>query len=103
MNVCYNLSWIFNINKCDNVSVVNCTTSNNKEFGIHVSGINKNVEIKNCTDHFGVSIAQVDFYVTENTTLGHLISEINDAFDGRAKAVLENGKIVFNRFHLWRE
>ena len=45
-------------------------------------------------DHFGVSIAQVDLNVTENTTLGHLISEINDAFDGRAKAVLENGKIV---------
>ncbi len=52
------------------------------------------IEIKNCTDHFGVSTAQVDFYVNENTTLGHLISEINDAFDGRAKAVFENGKIV---------
>jgi len=45
-------------------------------------------------DHFGVSIAQVDLYVTENTTLGHLISEINDAFDGRAEAIFENGKIV---------
>jgi flagellar capping protein FliD len=32
--------------------------------------------------------------VTENTKIGHLINEINDAFDGTAKAVFENGKIV---------
>jgi flagellar hook-associated protein 2 len=46
------------------------------------------------TDHFGVDIDDVNLYVTDQTTLGHLISEINDAFDGRAKAVLENGKIL---------
>ncbi|MCK4292790.1 MAG: flagellar filament capping protein FliD [Planctomycetes bacterium] len=46
------------------------------------------------TDHDGVAIAQVDLSVTENTRLEHLIGEINDAFDGTAKAVLENGKIV---------
>ncbi|HUU17945.1 MAG TPA: flagellar filament capping protein FliD [Sedimentisphaerales bacterium] len=45
-------------------------------------------------DHDGVAIAQVDLPVTENTKVGHLISEINDAFDGIAKAVLENGKII---------
>jgi flagellar capping protein FliD len=46
------------------------------------------------TDHSGTPIAQVDLNVTENTTVGHLVSEINDAFDGIAKAVFENGKIV---------
>jgi flagellar hook-associated protein 2 len=45
-------------------------------------------------DHFGVDIDQVDLDITDNTTIGHLISEINDAFDGRAKAVFENGKII---------
>ena len=45
-------------------------------------------------DHDGVAIAQVDLPVNENTKVGHLISEINDAFDGIAKAVLENGKII---------
>jgi flagellar hook-associated protein 2 len=46
------------------------------------------------TDHNGVAITQVDLNVTENTTVGHLISEINDAFDGIAKATLENGEII---------
>ncbi len=46
------------------------------------------------TDHNGADIAQVDLPVTENTTVGHLISEINDAFDGIAKATLENGEII---------
>lgn len=32
--------------------------------------------------------------VTANTRLEHLIGEINDTFDGAAKAVLKNGKIV---------
>ena len=45
-------------------------------------------------DHDGDAIAQVDLSITENTRLEHLIGEINDAFDGVAKAVLENGKIV---------
>ncbi|MBA7660396.1 hypothetical protein ES703_68398 [subsurface metagenome] len=45
-------------------------------------------------DHDGVAITLVDLPVTENTKVGHLISEINDAFDGTAKAVLENGKII---------
>ena len=46
------------------------------------------------TDHNGAAISQVNFDVTENTTVGHLISEINEAFDGIAKATLENGKII---------
>jgi flagellar hook-associated protein 2 len=46
------------------------------------------------TDHFGVTITQVNLSITDNTTVGHLISEINDAFDGRAKAVFEDGKII---------
>ncbi|MHC4720851.1 MAG: flagellar cap protein FliD N-terminal domain-containing protein [Planctomycetota bacterium] len=45
-------------------------------------------------DHSGVDITAVELAVTENTRLEHLIGEINDAFDGIAKAVLENGKIV---------
>ncbi len=46
------------------------------------------------TDHNGNAITQVDLSITSNTKLEHLIGEINDAFDGIAKAVLENGKIV---------
>jgi len=46
------------------------------------------------TDHNGAAISQVNLDVTENTTVGHLISEINDAFDGIARATLENGKII---------
>jgi flagellar hook-associated protein 2 len=46
------------------------------------------------TDHDGTPITQVDLTVTANTTVGHLISEINDAFDGIAKATFENGKII---------
>jgi len=46
------------------------------------------------TDHSGSPITQVDLTVTANTKVGHLISEINDAFDGIAKATLENGKII---------
>ncbi len=45
-------------------------------------------------DHSGVAITPVELTVTSNTKLTHLISEINDAFDGVAKATLENGKIV---------
>jgi flagellar hook-associated protein 2 len=45
-------------------------------------------------DHNGSAIAQVSLNVTSNTKLSHLINEINDAFDGVAKATLENGKII---------
>jgi len=46
------------------------------------------------TDHGGNPIVQVDLSITSNTKLTHLISEINDAFDGIAKATLVNGQIV---------
>jgi len=46
------------------------------------------------TDHSGNPIAQVDLNITSNTKLTHLISEINDAFEGIAKATLVNGQIV---------
>jgi flagellar capping protein FliD len=45
-------------------------------------------------DHSGADITPVELTVTSNTKLTHLISEINDAFDGIAKATLVNGKIV---------
>ena len=50
-------------------------------------------------DHSGVNITYgadeyLDLTITENTKLTHLISEINDYFDGIAKAVFENGEIV---------
>ena len=46
------------------------------------------------TDHNGDAIQQVNVSVTRNTKLSHVIDEINDAFDGIAKATLENGKII---------
>jgi len=50
-------------------------------------------------DHNGVNITYganeyLDLTITENTKLTHLISEINDYFDGIAKAVFENGEII---------
>jgi flagellar hook-associated protein 2 len=45
-------------------------------------------------DHSGVDITPVELTITGNTKLTHLISEINDTFDGIAKATLVNGKIV---------
>jgi len=46
------------------------------------------------TDRNGVAITTVTLSLTENTRIEHLISEINDAFDGIAVARFENGKIV---------
>jgi len=46
------------------------------------------------TNHSGNPITQVNLSITSNTKLSHLIAEINDAFDGIAKATLENGKII---------
>jgi len=43
-------------------------------------------------DHNG-NVISGQFSVTSNTKLTHLISEINDAFDGRAVATLVNGEI----------
>jgi flagellar hook-associated protein 2 len=43
-------------------------------------------------DHYGNVISQ-DISITSNTKLTHIISEINDAFDGRAVATLINGEI----------
>ena len=45
-------------------------------------------------NHNGSDITPVEITITGNTKLTHLISEINDAFDGVAKATLYNGKIV---------
>jgi len=45
-------------------------------------------------NHSGVDITPVELTVTSNTKITHLISEINDAFDGIAKATFVNGKIV---------
>jgi flagellar capping protein FliD len=63
------------------------------QFGVNPLLGGEHIEITGF-DHDGVAITQVDLPVTENTKVGHLISEINDAFDGIAKAVLENGKII---------
>lgn len=46
------------------------------------------------TDHNGNAITQVNLSINDNTKISHLIDEINDAFDGIARATLENGKIV---------
>jgi len=46
------------------------------------------------TDKSGAAITPVVLNVTGNTRIEHLIGEINDAFDGIAKAVFENGKII---------
>jgi flagellar hook-associated protein 2 len=46
------------------------------------------------TDHFGNAITQVNLNITSNTKLSHIVDEINDAFDGIARATLVNGEIV---------
>ena len=42
----------------------------------------------------GEAIASLDLSITAETTVGHLIEEINTAFKGVAKATLDEGKIV---------
>jgi flagellar hook-associated protein 2 len=44
------------------------------------------------TTHDGAAVSH-NFAINENTTLGHLIEEIDDAFAGTAKATLVNGQI----------
>jgi flagellar capping protein FliD len=46
------------------------------------------------TDKSGNPITNVVLTVTANTRIEHLIGEINDAFDGIAKASFENGRII---------
>ncbi|MBN1796323.1 MAG: flagellar filament capping protein FliD [Sedimentisphaerales bacterium] len=46
------------------------------------------------TDKSGAAITPVNLTVNSNTRIENLIGEINDAFDGIAKAVFENGKII---------
>lgn len=46
------------------------------------------------TDSTGAAITPIELTVTDQTRIEHLIGEINDAFDGTARAVFENGKIV---------
>lgn len=48
----------------------------------------------NGTDHDGVAITEVTLDITENTKISHIVSEINDAFDGVAVATYENGEIT---------
>ena len=57
-------------------------------------GYTEQIDMTAAEDQFGVAIYQAVISITEKTTIGHLISEINNAFDGKAKAVFENGKIV---------
>jgi flagellar capping protein FliD len=46
-------------------------------------------------DHSGADIVpDTELTITENTKLAHLISEINDHFDGIATATFKNGKII---------
>ncbi|MCP4451812.1 MAG: flagellar filament capping protein FliD, partial [Planctomycetes bacterium] len=40
------------------------------------------------------AITQVDFSITDYTTIDHLLEEIEDAFGGNVKASLDSGKIV---------
>ncbi len=63
------------------------------QFSGSISGGSPYIRITG-TDHYGNSATQTDLFITENTSIGHLISEINDAFGGTAKAVFEDGKIV---------
>jgi len=46
------------------------------------------------TVHGGSAIASLDLSITAETTVGHLIEEINTVFKGVAKATLDEGKIV---------
>jgi flagellar hook-associated protein 2 len=46
------------------------------------------------TDKSGSPITNVVLNVTPNTRIEHLIGEINDAFEGVAKASFENGRII---------
>ena len=61
--------------------------------GILGAGDNAFIQITG-KNHFGTDISpDLDFFITANTTMGHLIDSINQHFDGTATATLRNGEI----------
>ncbi len=60
--------------------------------GTLVSGEKITISSIDSKDHNGNAVSG-ELVITSNTRLSHLISEINDAFDGRATATLVNGEI----------
>jgi len=45
-------------------------------------------------DRYGNAITQMDLSLTANTTVGHLVEEIENAFDGNVRVTVEEGKII---------
>jgi len=63
------------------------------QFGANPLEGGEEIEITG-TDRYGNSIAPCDLPLTSNTTVGHLVEEIEKAFDGNVRATLEEGVIV---------
>jgi len=75
----------------DNATLSSKITELDQFTGILGTGDKITITGKN---HSGVDITPVELTVTSNTKLTHLISEINDAFDGIAGATFVNGNII---------
>jgi flagellar hook-associated protein 2 len=63
------------------------------QFGSNVLEGGEVVEITG-TDRYAHAITQLDLSLTSNTTVAHLLDQIEEAFDGNVKATFENGEIV---------
>jgi flagellar hook-associated protein 2 len=86
------MDWAFEVNGANATS--NSDITELDQFSGVLGTNNDDIIRISGTDKSGAAITPVDLVVTENTRIEHLIGEINDAFDGVAKAVFENGKII---------
>lgn len=87
----WQMNWEFTNNNGDNATLSTKITELDQFDG--TLGATDTITISG-TDHSGAAITPVQLKVTANTRIEHLIGEINDAFDGVAKAVFENGQII---------
>jgi len=62
------------------------------QFGGNLEG-GETIEITG-TDRYGHAITQLDLSLTSNTTVAHILDDIEEAFEGNVKATFENGTIA---------
>jgi len=62
------------------------------QFGDALEG-GETIEITG-TDRYGHAITQLDLSLTSNTTVDHILDNIEEAFEGNVKATFENGAIA---------
>ncbi|MHC4625350.1 MAG: flagellar filament capping protein FliD [Planctomycetota bacterium] len=63
------------------------------QFGSNPLEGGETIEITG-TDRYGHAITQLDLSLTSNTTVAHILDEIEEAFESNVKATFEDGEII---------